>query len=582
MALRLALAALALSAAASMAQASCTLSKYAEFPVTMTGLSPLLDASVNGAPARFMLDSGAALSEITPAKATEFKLSTTRLPPSAAMQGVGGLEFISIAHVKSFVAAGANFSGILFLVGGNEFWSGASGLLGQNFLHLGDQEYDLGHGVARLWKGQGCAGSPLAYWAPQGPYSVVAEAPLDRNNTQARAEAYVNGVKIRVMLDTGSSTSVLSLAAAKRAGIDVSSPGVTAASPMTGLGRHVVSSWIAPVDSFKFGDEQILHTHLRIGEFSGLDTDMLLGADFLLSHRVLVADSQGKIYFTYNGGPVFNLTTTPGANASPDLPIADEAPPTDAAGFGRRAAARAARRELELAIADFSRAIELEPKNPEWLIQRGMVRLRAHQPLLAVPDFDAALALRPDDTDALIARAQGRLMTHDAAGALADLGAADRALPKEAEDRIELAPLYELAGSPLAAIVQYDLWIKAHSDDAQLAEALNGRCWERALLGADLDKALADCDAALRRAPDSWATLDSRGLVRLRQGDYDQAIADYDRVLATQPKSAWSMFGRGLAELKKGMADQGKADIAQAEAANPHIAEEAGKYGLKP
>jgi len=42
------------------------------------------------------------------------------------------------------------------------------------------------------------------------------------------------------------------------------------------------------------------------------------------------------------------------------------------------------------------------------------------------------------------------------------------------------------------------------------------------------------------------------------------------------------MFGRGLAELKKGMADQGKADIAQAEAANPHIAEEAGKYGLKP
>jgi hypothetical protein len=32
---------------------------------------------------------------------------------------------------------------------------------------------------------------------------------------------------------------------------------------------------------------------------------MLLGVDFLKAHRVLVAHSQRKIYFTYVGGPVF-------------------------------------------------------------------------------------------------------------------------------------------------------------------------------------------------------------------------------------------------------------------------------------
>jgi hypothetical protein len=32
-----------------------------------------------------------------------------------------------------------------------------------------------------------------------------------------------------------------------------------------------------------------------------------LGADFLRSHRVLVAHSQRKMYFTYAGGPVFPL-----------------------------------------------------------------------------------------------------------------------------------------------------------------------------------------------------------------------------------------------------------------------------------
>jgi hypothetical protein len=32
---------------------------------------------------------------------------------------------------------------------------------------------------------------------------------------------------------------------------------------------------------------------------------MLLGADFLRAHRVYVAHSQRRMYFTYEGGPVF-------------------------------------------------------------------------------------------------------------------------------------------------------------------------------------------------------------------------------------------------------------------------------------
>ena len=44
---------------------------------------------------------------------------------------------------------------------------------------------------------------------------------------------------------------------------------------------------------------------------------MLLGYDFLRSHRVLVAHSQRRIYFTYNGGPVF-VRTPPTVQATPD------------------------------------------------------------------------------------------------------------------------------------------------------------------------------------------------------------------------------------------------------------------------
>jgi hypothetical protein len=35
---------------------------------------------------------------------------------------------------------------------------------------------------------------------------------------------------------------------------------------------------------------------------------MLLGADFFLSHRIFVSNEQHKVYFTYNGGPVFSAS----------------------------------------------------------------------------------------------------------------------------------------------------------------------------------------------------------------------------------------------------------------------------------
>ena len=80
------------------------------------------------------------------------------------------------------------------------------------------------------------------------------------------------------------------------------------------------STAIGPFESFAIGDEMIRNPYLRFADifrYSKFATtaghlpravahpDMLLGADFLRSHRVLVAHSQRRIYFTYAGGTVF-------------------------------------------------------------------------------------------------------------------------------------------------------------------------------------------------------------------------------------------------------------------------------------
>jgi hypothetical protein len=123
----------------------------------------------------------------------------------------------------------------------------------------------------------------------------------------SRSVAYLNGAKIHVLFDTGAASSLLRLDAAKRAGITPASQGVIPGGIWHGIGHRVSQSWIARFTSFKVGDEEILHAQLRFGDISLPATDMLIGADFFLSHRIYVASSQRKLYFTYNGGPVFDL-----------------------------------------------------------------------------------------------------------------------------------------------------------------------------------------------------------------------------------------------------------------------------------
>jgi len=576
--------ALALGLLAGRVSAACTIKQLAELPVTMQGTRPLIEAGINGAPTMFLADSGAFYSIMSPGAAAEHHLRLEPAPFGLRVEGVGGSAALSVAVVKDFTLAGAPVPRAEFLVGGSETGGLAQGVIGRNILNLADVEYDLSGGAIRLVRPDRCENAMLAYWVkPQVSYGSVAmeEGAPTRFSPPVLGAASVNGARIRVMFDTGAASSLMTLSAARRLGIGPDAPGVVPAGMSGGFGPRMIRTWIAPVDVFEIGGERIEHTHLRLGDTQLQDADMLLGADFFLSHRVYVANGQRRIYFTYNGGAVFNLTTG-GAAAEPPESASAEAAPTDAAGFARRGAAEAARRDFPAATADLGKAMELDAKDPDYPYERGVARLQAGQPVQAMADFDRTLALAPTDTQALIARADLRLNARDGEAAIGDLDVANGVLAPEANERLVLANLYRRAERPKLALAQYDLWIKAHPDDRSQAEALGGRCWVRMTLNADLDKAVADCQHALRLLPSDWGLLTDRAFVRLRQGDFDRAIVDFDEVLKLKTQYAWPYYGRGLAKLKKGLVDEGNADIAAAAAIDPSIAKAAGRYGLAP
>ena len=258
----------------------------------------------------------------------------------------------------------------------------------------------------------------------------------------------------------------------------------------------------------------------------------------------------------------------------------------DAAAFSRSGTAFAARRDFEHALADLTRACELDPGNPEYLYQRGIVYAQNRQATLAMADFDRSLELKPDNVPALVARAEMRLRDRDMPGASADLDSAARIAPKEGDVRFFLARDYEQADLAAPAIAQFDLWIPAHADDVRMADALDGRCRARAMQGEDLARGLSDCNAALTLSTKASALnadiLDSRGLVHLRLGDCDKAIADYNASLKFNPRSARALYGLGVAELREKEFAQSEADIAAATALSPRVADEFKRHGITP
>jgi tetratricopeptide (TPR) repeat protein/predicted aspartyl protease len=563
----------------------CKLGKVADLPVTMAGDRPMIDAKFADKDARFIVDSGAFYSTLSRASAQEFGLKVSEAAPWFRLEGIGGSTSAGVAVTSDFSLAGIKLPKVDFIVGGSD--TGTAGLLGQNILGLVDIEYDLPHGAVRLFKVENCRNVGLAYWAAGKPYSGM---PLvvpgnDRIGFKPHtiADVLINGVKVRAAFDTGAPSSILSLAAAKRLGITPESPGVRPIGSTGGIGTRGVATWLATFDRIDIGGEVIPSPKIRIGQIDLGDADMLIGVDFFLTHRVFVSNAMHVMYLTYEGGPLFGLgpkRAVTGDGKAIDL-TDKEAEPTTAEGFSRRGAAAASNRKFDAALADFDKAIALAPGEGRYFYQRALARLEAKRRPEGLADLDKAIALAPNDADARLTRAGIRLGDKEDGSALEDVKAADALLAASSDKRLAVAAMYDRLDMPDQALPNYDKWLKSHPEDHSRASAFNGRCWARAQLNQDLDKALSDCNEALGREPHNPAFLDSRGLVRLRQGQLKQALADYDAVLTIEPLNAWSLYCRAIVEAKLGQADKAQTDRETALKITSRVAQRAKKIGLE-
>ncbi len=299
---------------------ACHMDLIAEFKVK-PGIRPTFETRVDGQPVRALLDTGAFSSVLTRSAANRLHLRPEEL--GGESYGVVGKRSMALATLNMLELGGGTFHRFKILVSDADLGD-IDLLIGRDFLTPSNLEFDLAHGVVRMLRPHDCKSDQMVYWTDK-PYS---QATLLRSSqTDAfGVRVKLNAASLDAIIDSGAARSVASLGAATRARVPLTStPGV-----FTGAGQGELERSLGTVASVSVGDETVKNARLEFADLfrhtgrtalgsliqarSGDDPEMLIGADFLTSHHVLISPTQNLIFFTYEGGAPFA--------AGPDRPTA--------------------------------------------------------------------------------------------------------------------------------------------------------------------------------------------------------------------------------------------------------------------
>jgi tetratricopeptide (TPR) repeat protein len=237
--------------------------------------------------------------------------------------------------------------------------------------------------------------------------------------------------------------------------------------------------------------------------------------------------------------------------------------------------------EKREAVAQFSRAVALNPRYVIAYFMRAKAKDQLNDPQGALADYDQVIFLDPKLAAVYYSRGSlkgGKL--NDAKGALADYNQAIALDPKLALAYNNRGLLkYEKLNDAQGALADYSKAIELNPKNA-LAYYNRGNLKYQKL--NDAQGALADYNKAIALDPKLALAYNNRGLLKGdKLNDLQGALADYNRAITFNPKSVKAYNNRGLLKYDKlNDAEGALADFNKAIALNPKYANAYGNRGL--
>ena len=157
------------------------------------------------------------------------------------------------------------------------------------------------------------------------------------------------------------------------------------------------------------------------------------------------------------------------------------------------------------AIAEYGRAIDLNPNQPAFYENRAFAYLAMERLDEALTDFNKVIEISPKDEKAYIGRAQIYLKQTVFDSAIADADKAIEINPNEAK-------LYQIRGFANVGLQQWD-------------------------------KAIADFTNAIQRDANDWQNYDQRALAYRKLKDYQHSVEDYNQAIEKNPNATGGGLG---------------------------------------
>jgi predicted aspartyl protease len=272
----------------------CSITKAADVPLRMERGLVVAPATIEDSAVSLLIDTGAEASMVTPAAVTTLHLQRDS-HNSTTLRGTGGNITTQNARLQSFGIGGMVLMDQITTVGSMGQAVGAplraSGLLGADWLSDFDVDFDLPRQMMTLYRVQGCDGDYVPW---QGPRTSI---PVGLYGSGlVLLPATLEGQGVTAVLDSGAESSVMSEATAARVGVDAAAMahdpaghGIGVDGIPTELHRH------------RFGDLQVGAEHFQnitiaVTRLHNTPADMLLGLDWLRSHRVWIAYAARRVF----------------------------------------------------------------------------------------------------------------------------------------------------------------------------------------------------------------------------------------------------------------------------------------------
>lgn len=243
-----------------------------------------------------------------------------------------------------------------------------------------------------------------------------------------------------------------------------------------------------------------------------------------------------------------------------DFNRAIELNPNFAKAYLNRAATFSHVKQYDAALADYEQAVDIDPNDPQIYMNRGVTYRGLRQYEAALVDYNQAIELDPNNAHIYYNRGVTYAQLQRLEQALADYHRAIELEPDFATAYYNRGIIYTDRGQYKTAFNDFSRSIELNPNEAQAY--LN-----RGIICAYMKRyepAFDDYNRAIKLDPTNAQAYYNRGVIHLDQKQYQAALADYNRAIELEPNDARFYYNRGLVYDNLGQYETSLADYNRA------------------